>query len=132
MIWTKRQFELGAARLHAQCEERKKNREPKPKAKRRLILNSDEMRYLAQLHSIADGSAIDKNADVEIYMTCRSKCYHVIITSDKEMYKDGWMVNSVPKPDIIHYVNQHDILTNEAIKILHKQFERSKKCIIDA
>lgn len=127
MIWTRRQFELGAERLHAQCEERKKAR-LLSKEKRSIVLNADELRYLSQLHSVADGMPIDKNGDIEVYLTCRSKCHHVIVTSKNEIYKDGWIVNSVPSPDTIHHVSQHEELTYEAIQALHKQFERSKKC----
>src|SRR5512139_2833442 len=118
MKWTKRDFELGAERLQRECRKRKQER----------AMNHKELRELAQNHAIADGLPIDRDADIEMAVQYCGQCHHVVITVNNDLWVNGWLVSACRTPDIIHLVNQHADLTAEAIKKLHRRFERMKNC----
>lgn len=91
-------------------------------------MNTRELLYLAKQHAIADGTPIDGDADIELIVQYFGQCHHVVITSSNDLWVNGWLTSACKAPDIIHHVNQHADLTAEAIKKLHKKFERMKNC----
>ena len=119
MKWTKRDFELGAERLRRECRKQKRER---------MEMNYKDLRELAQNHAIADGLPIDRDADIEMAVQYCHQCHHIVITVSNDLWVNGWLVSACHTPDKIHYVNQHAELNADAIRKMHRRFERMKNC----
>lgn len=85
-------------------------------------VNASGLRLLICRQAMADSVEISKTRDIEAVIQAGSKLRHLVITSNGQMYVDGWPVNYVIEPDMIGSITVHDRLTEEDIQRRARRF----------
>jgi hypothetical protein len=89
------------------------------------MMDAMTLRRLVQTQIYCEGVDIHHNQDVEMVIKRGVKLSHVIITSENQMYVNGWLVAHTTAPDVIGRITVHDRMTEETIRRRAQRFTDS-------